>query len=389
MKSNFRTRIVIALKQLIKLLSLVCVIIFPFINIVINKWLLLILFFIAVAISSLSYNDLKNVKFARLFYFPVISIFISCFIINYFTMIDVYWKIFTTFLFFIIFLLFSALKYFVIDSKKLYSMQLSQNYIILLTIFFIACDFFFIANFKFDNTGIFITGGILALIILLKLLYAFTNSYSKSKIILLFDFLFLVALTVFLIHKIQDTKLTDIITAIVSAIYGGLMTLAGVILTINDQKKDKKESRQLSVLPYFNCTPYICDVDGNNKLVHYVMFKSTLKLSDTDNADSKKSVVLKIGYILNTDKVEFTIKKVVLDCEEYLCFEDSIIYKNELFMMVIYVDRDNMKEYQQIQLVVEDIDRQLHKYNLIIDNGQSIPLIKNIELVEEDDCYEH
>lgn len=90
MKSNFRTRIVIVLKQLIKLLSLICVIIFPFINIVINKWVFLIMFFIATAISSLSYNDLKNVKFARLFYFPVISILISYFIIKYFTTIDIY-----------------------------------------------------------------------------------------------------------------------------------------------------------------------------------------------------------------------------------------------------------------------------------------------------------
>lgn len=94
---------------------------------------------------------------------------------------------------------------------------------------------------------------------------------------LLFDFLFLVALTILLIRKIEDTNLTNIITTIVSAIYGGLMTLAGVILTINDQKNDKKESRKLSVLPYFNCTPYICDVDGNDKLLHCVVFKSKFK----------------------------------------------------------------------------------------------------------------
>lgn len=380
MKSNFRTRIVIVLKQIIKLLSLVCVIIFPFINIVINKWLLLILFFIAVAISSLSYNYLKGDKFIRLFYFPVISIFISCFIINYFTMIDVYWKIFTTFLLFIIFLLFSALKYFVIDSQKLYGMQLSQNYIMLLTIFFIACDFFFIANFKFNNTGIFITGGILALILLCNLLHVFTNSYLKLKVTLLFDFLLLVVLTIFLINKIKNTNLTDIITAIVSAIYGGLMTLAGVILTINDQKKDKKESRQLSVLPYFNCTPYICDVDGNDKLLHCVMFKSVFKKNDVNSISQDEKFIFKLGYILNTDKIEFTIKKIILDSKEYLCFEDSIVYKNELFMILVYLDENEVKKYEKIQLVVEDIDMNLHKYNLIIDTSNSMPLIKNVQL---------
>lgn len=380
MKSNFRIRSVKVLKQLIKLLSFLCVIIFPFINIVINKWVFLIMFFIATAISSLSYNDLKNVKFARLFYFPVISIFISYFIINYFTMIDAYWKVFTVFLIFVIFLLFSALKYFVMDSQKLLCMQLSQNYIILLAIFFIACDFFFVANFEFNNIGVFITGGILALIILLKLLYVFTNSYSKSKIILLFDFLFLVSLTVFLIHKIQDAKLTDIITAIVSAIYGGFMTLAGVILTINDQKNDKKESRKLSVLPYFNCTPYICDVDGNGKLLHCVMFKSKLKNKDENSISQDEKHILKFGYILNTDKIEFTIKEIIFDSKEYLCFEDSIVYKNELFMILVYLDGNEAKGYEKIQLVVEDIDMNSHKYNLIIDTSNSMPLIKNVQL---------
>ncbi len=379
MKSNFRTLIVEALKQLIKLLSLICVIVFPFINIVINKWVLLIIFFIATAIFSLSYNDFKNVKFARLFYFPVISIFISLFIIKYFTTIGTYWTIFSVALVCIVVFLFSALSYFAINNQTIFNIHLSQNRIVLITIFFISCDFFFIANFEFNNIGVFITGGILALILLINLLHAFINSYSKSKMTLLFDFLFLVALTILLIRKIEDANLTNIITTIVSAIYGGFMTLAGVILTINDQKNDKKESRKLSVLPYFNCTPYICDVDGNDKLLHCVMFKSILKKSDDSISQDEKSI-LKLGYILNTDKIEFTIKKIIFDSKEYLCFEDSIVYKNELFMILVYLDENEVKEYEKIQLVVEDIDMNLHKYNLIIDTSNSMPLIKNVQL---------
>lgn len=380
MKSNFRTRIVIVLKQLIKLLSLICVIIFPFINIVINKCVFLIMFFIATAISSLSYNDLKNVKFARLFYFPVISILISYFIIKYFTTIDIYWTIFAVALVSIIIFFFSAQSYFTINSQKIFNIHLSQNHIILITIFFIACDFFFIANFEFNTVGFFITGGILALILLLNLLHSFTNSYSKSKMTLLFDFLFLVALTILLIRKIEDTNLTNIITTIVSAIYGGLMTLAGVILTINDQKNDKKESRKLSVLPYFNCTPYICDVDGNDKLLHCVVFKSKFKKNDANSISQNEKNILKFGYILNTDKIEFTIKKIICDSKEYLCFEDSIVYKNELFMILVYLDENEVKGYEKIQLVVEDIDMNLYKYNLIIDTSNSMPLIKNVQL---------
>ena len=374
MKSNFRTRIVIVLKQLIKLLSLICVIIFPFINIVINKWVFLIMFFIATAISSLSYNDLKNVKFARLFYFPVISILISYFIIKYFTTIDIYWTIFAVALVSIIIFFFSAQSYFTINSQKIFNIHLSQNHIILITIFFIACDFFFIANFEFNTVGFFITGGILALILLLNLLHSFTNSYSKSKMTLLFDFLFLVALTILLIRKIEDTNLTNIITTIVSAIYGGL------ILTINDQKNDKKESRKLSVLPYFNCTPYICDVDGNDKLLHCVVFKSKFKKNDANSISQNEKNILKFGYILNTDKIEFTIKKIICDSKEYLCFEDSIVYKNELFMILVYLDENEVKGYEKIQLVVEDIDMNLYKYNLIIDTSNSMPLIKNVQL---------
>lgn len=49
-------------------------------------------------------------------------------------------------------------------------------------------------------------------------------------------------------------------------------------------------------------------------------------------------------------------------------------------MIWVYLDENERKEYKKIQLIVEDIDMNLHKYNLIIDTSNSMPLIKNVQL---------
>lgn len=91
---------------------------------------------------------------------------------------------------------------------------------------------------------------ILGIITLIKIFYGLTITFlgkkQKSAIFdlsIVFDFLLGVGLTVYLIYLIPDkfNNLQTIVTAIVAAVYGGLLTLVGVAWTIRKGDKDREE----------------------------------------------------------------------------------------------------------------------------------------------------
>ena len=91
---------------------------------------------------------------------------------------------------------------------------------------------------------------ILGVITLIKIFYGLSVTFLGKKqknaildISIVFDFLLGVGLTVYLIYLIPDefNNLQTIVTAIIAAVYGGLLTLVGVAWTIKKGDKDRKE----------------------------------------------------------------------------------------------------------------------------------------------------
>ena len=91
---------------------------------------------------------------------------------------------------------------------------------------------------------------ILGIITLVKIFYGLAVTFLGKKqknaildISIVFDFLLGVGLTVYLIYLIPDefNNLQTIVTAIIAAVYGGLLTLVGVAWTIKKGDKDRKE----------------------------------------------------------------------------------------------------------------------------------------------------
>lgn len=92
----------------------------------------------------------------------------------------------------------------------------------------------------------FIFGGIAMVIIFYNLANAFVRQNERgntlNKIGLLQDFIVGIILTVYLIYIIPEKieGLQTIVTAIVAALYGGLLTLVGVAWTIRHDKEERK-----------------------------------------------------------------------------------------------------------------------------------------------------
>ena len=97
--------------------------------------------------------------------------------------------------------------------------------------------------------------GIIALIIIyynISLAFVSKSKYNRTLDYgILFDFVFGIALTVYLIYIIPNADVKEIVIPVVAAVYGGLLTLVGVVLTIKKSDRDRKEDEVKKAKPMF------------------------------------------------------------------------------------------------------------------------------------------
>lgn len=157
-----------------------------------------------------------------------------------------------------------AIGYFCVYIKKRNKLTKEQEKIMNLNmakywLFYWLCDLFYM-SFIIDNI---VCKYIFGCLILIMTLYSLTMSFVSNtikngvhRICVLQDFIISIALTVYLIYITPgtlletngivtiDNSLRDIITTIVAAVYGGLLTLVGVAWTIRKGDKDRLEDRK-------------------------------------------------------------------------------------------------------------------------------------------------
>lgn len=251
-------------------LSLLSVIVLPFLYAVLDERLASWIFWIAL-LSIILYeiiphkrriepkNKFQKVAFGGL---PLLLfIFASVFIINYYdTWYNWYWFIFILAIFAVPYG-FIALKAWYEDRYET-TKEDNKNAILnifKLTLFYWLADFFYMAWFKNWILWQYIFGGLILLIIFFNLSSAFLANSEKNKTVkwmLLQDFMIGIALTIYLIYIIpeQFTGLQTIVTTIIAAVYGGLLTLVGVAWTIRRQdvmreKQYRSEIKPILILP--------------------------------------------------------------------------------------------------------------------------------------------
>ena len=117
-------------------------------------------------------------------------------------------------------------------------------------LFYTLIDLLYLFIVKDIITGQYIVGIIAILIIF----YNSTKSFIKSEKPIIFsivqDVLFGLSITTYLIFIIEDSSLQTIVTSIVSAVFGGYITLLGVAWTIKDNNEKRTEDERKSKIPY-------------------------------------------------------------------------------------------------------------------------------------------
>lgn len=184
---------------------------------------------------------------------PIIVILGSAFVINYNdTAYTWWWAIFVLVALFLPFFTFGMRNF--LKKKNEYteeqlntSLKICWKYVgfyWLIDLFYMAIFNYWTANEQSQMLWLmlqFILGGLAMVYIFYHLTRAFLSNAKKQWWGLLQDFLWGIAITIYLIFIIPDDALQNIVLTITAAVYGGLLTLIGVAWTIKDTNEKRKE----------------------------------------------------------------------------------------------------------------------------------------------------
>lgn len=222
---------------------------------------------------------------------------------------------------------------------------------------------------------------ILSTIYFVRMVYILSNVVINGKsaipyanFFIVCEFALAILLLIFLIYKLPDENLQTIVISISAAIIGGLLTFIGVLMSIKKSDRDRKEERLLQIKPFFFYTTYFAGPDYVNekKSPHFKDFGISIK--------NGKSVNL--GRFINSDKIEFYIKSIIINGEEILLSNyDFTVSKGELFLIMLKTAEETIIPESYI-LKANDIDGNelLWKITLNITKNENIPT--NIELIK-------
>ena len=190
----------------------------------------------------------------------------------------------------------------------------------LLMLFYWLCDFFYMAFILDSLTLKFIFGGLIMIVIFMNLSKAFISGKPQLKWGLVQDFIVGVGMSVYLIYIIPNADLQNVVIPIVSAVYGGLITLVGVAWTIRKADNDRKADEITRATPYLQIENIKKD-NSCSKLIRVGNYESVQKIMFISNVGSELCLLKYIcvdgkyypisnGYIVKNETIRFDVNIV-------------------------------------------------------------------------------
>ena len=262
-------------------------------------------------------------------------------------------------------------------------------------LFYWLIELFFMSVLIIDNlTCKYIFGGLILLIVLYNLTISFVSNTTKEtwqRIGILQDFIAGMALTIYLIYIIPgkqveingvvtvDNSLRDIITTIVAAVYGGLLTLVGVAWTIRKGDKDRHEDEIEKFKPAFWV---LTDCKSLNKEIfdfRYNLNKFTELIQNNPNNSSLVSI--RNFNIQNIDKTAFFIYGFLINENIYEVNNKFVVNKDDI--VSFFVHDCHIEKLNDFCIIVEDLIGNLYKcgFRFVNEDSQEIKIFGCTELL--------
>lgn len=247
-------------------------------------------------------------------------------------------------------------------------------------LFYWLIELFFMSVLIIDNlTCKYIFGGLILLIVLYNLTMSFLSSTKKDalqRVGLLQDFVVGMGLTIYLIYIIPgkqveingvvtvDNSLRDIITTIVAAVYGGLLTLVGVAWTIRKGDKDKHEDEIEKFKPAF----WVLTNDTTSNKGIFDFRSELIGFSEIIHNNSNDCNWVSIGNfsIQNSDKTVFFIYGFLINEKIYEVNNKFVVNKDNIVRF--FVQDYHIEQLNNFYIIVEDLIGNLYKGCFRFDN---------------------
>lgn len=234
----------------------------------------------------------------------------------------------------------------------------------LLCLFYWLCDFFYMTFIVKNLIWRFILGGLIMVIIFYNLSKVFVNGNDKFKFGLIQDFIVGLALTMYLIYIIPNQELQNIIISIVSAVYGGLLTLIGVAWTIRKSDKDRKIEEEQKAKPIV----FICDArtlvdEIKNPIQRFLLSKKcigTLK----EAKDKNNACILHQILIHNSDYSHVSVRGFRINDDYHIYDIGQVLPKNTIIDLRSYFKFEYTREIKYVALILEDMLNNLYEMEL-------------------------
>lgn len=234
-----------------------------------------------------------------------------------------------------------------------------------LILFYWLCDLFYM-SFIIDNLACkFIFGGLIMVIIFFNL----SNIFAKNKVSassffsrigMLQDFLVGVALSIYLIYIIPNYDLREIVSVIVAAIYGGLLTLVGVAWTIRQSAIQKHEDELAKAKPLFTFNVFAeINPKVNNRKICLVQNNDTPQT--VSEALQKPKGVESYMEIENSAQSSFTIKRFYFDGTWHSVSANNAVLPSNRLLIQLY--REDTVPHPIME--IEDIFQRKYYYDLM------------------------
>lgn len=311
---------------------------------------------------------------------PIVVLFGSAFLINYYdTAYTWWWAIFVLIALFLPVFTF-GMRSFLKKEKEYTEEQLQSSLKICwkYVCFYWMIDLFYMAIFNYwiaeeQSKTIWLTlqfifGGLAMVYIFYNLTRAFLSNTKKHWWGLLQDFLWGIAITVYLIFLIPNDSLQTIVLSITAAVYGGLLTLVGVAWTIKDtnekRKEDltrveteRKEEERKKNIPYIRLSfnKDLPPLVANATMIHGLDFGNPHELAKLDNKVFYQ-ISIKDFIIKNISKTNIILNGVIA-YGKYFEFSRMEIVEPDAYCLIKTTNNSMLSvtyPEQSISLIISD-----------------------------------
>lgn len=247
------------------------------------------------------------------------------------------------------------------DKQKMKIISLNAIKYIL---FYWLCDLFFMSCIIDSLACKYIFGGSIMLIVFYNLSNAFANSKVKRSGLIkwgmLQDFIVGVGLSIYLIYIIPNTDLREIVSVIIAAVYGGLLTLVGVAWTIKHSMIQKHEDELVKAKPLFTFNFFaekeplvnnrkVCLVDSNKQPTTFA--EALRRPNGTES----------FMEIENSEQSSFTIKRFYFDGAWHGVSANNVVLPNTRLLVQLF--REDTVTHPIME--IEDIFKRKFYYDLM------------------------